>query len=75
MSLNWHLNGFNCVKARSQMRTILYKNEDVGKTGENRLIYNGEETLLPGKGTFILELGDVFRNCTPGGGRYGIEEE
>lgn len=63
-SLHWYLKGFNCVKARRQLRTILYKNEDAGKIGENRLIHNREETLLPAKGTFILELGDVLKFCT-----------
>jgi len=75
LSLDWYLNSFNCVKARRQLPTILYKNEDVGKIGENRIIHNREETLLPGKGTFIIELSDVLSICTPGDGGYGIEEE
>jgi len=42
-----------------------------GATGENVLIRNGIETLLPGKGSFQLEGGDVLSIRTPGGGGWG----
>ena len=43
-----------------------------GKTGENILIRNVQETSLPGKGTFDLQAGDILSIRTPGGGGYGI---
>ena len=45
-----------------------------GATGENVLIRNGIETLLPGKGSFQLEAGDVLSIRTPGGGGWGKPE-
>jgi N-methylhydantoinase B len=44
-----------------------------GKTGENRLIRNGEEIPLPGKGSVDLQPGDVISIHTPGGGGYGVK--
>jgi N-methylhydantoinase B len=42
-----------------------------GSIGENYLIRGGEETQLPGKGTFELRAGDILSLRTPGGGGYG----
>jgi N-methylhydantoinase B len=42
-----------------------------GQLGENLLIRNEEEILLPGKGTFELLAGDVISIRTPGGGGFG----
>jgi N-methylhydantoinase B len=44
-----------------------------GQTGENILIRNGEATVLPGKGSFDLQAGDVLSLRTPGGGGFGSE--
>ncbi len=45
-----------------------------GKTGENILIHDNEETSLPAKGIFSMKAGDVIRIRTPGGGGYGFPE-
>jgi N-methylhydantoinase B len=45
-----------------------------GKTGENALIRDGQETRLPGKGSFELQAGDILSIRTPGGGGYGENE-
>ncbi len=45
-----------------------------GARGENVLIRNGQETPLPGKGTVLLEPGDILSIRTPGGGGWGKEE-
>jgi N-methylhydantoinase B len=42
-----------------------------GACGENRLIRNGEEHPLPGKGSIELQAGDILSLRTPGGGGYG----
>jgi len=42
--------------------------------GENVLIRQGEETILPGKTTLELLAGDVLSIRTPGGGGYGKME-
>jgi N-methylhydantoinase B len=42
-----------------------------GCKGENILIRDGKEKLLPGKGTFDLNKGDILSIRTPGGGGYG----
>lgn len=42
-----------------------------GTTGENILISSGAESLLPGKGSFELQAGDILSLRTPGGGGYG----
>lgn len=42
-----------------------------GSTGENRLIRDGVEYELPGKGTFDLRAGDIISLRTPGGGGFG----
>jgi N-methylhydantoinase B len=44
---------------------------DPGQVGENILLRGDEEILLPGKGTFELQAGDVVSIRTPGGGGYG----
>jgi len=42
-----------------------------GKTGKNVLSHKDQERLLPGKGTFELQSGDILSIRTPGGGGYG----
>jgi len=42
-----------------------------GKTGVNLLIRNGEQRILPSKGTFELVRTDVVSINTPGGGGFG----
>jgi N-methylhydantoinase B len=42
-----------------------------GMTGENVLIRDGQETSLPGKGSFDLKAGDILSIRTPGGGGLG----
>lgn len=46
-----------------------------GTLGVNILFRQGEEHLLPGKGSFSLQCGDVLSICTPGGGGYGPPNE
>lgn len=46
-----------------------------GKAGENVLISDGEERLLPEKGTVTLHAGETLSIRTPGGGGYGAVEE
>jgi N-methylhydantoinase B len=41
-----------------------------GQCGENILIRGDEEKILPGKGSFDLQKGDVLSIRTPGGGGY-----
>ncbi len=42
-----------------------------GQVGKNVSIRDGEETPLPGKGTFTLNPGETVSVRTPGGGGYG----
>ena len=42
-----------------------------GQPGENLLLHAGQETRLPGKGSFQLQAGDIISLRTPGGGGYG----
>jgi N-methylhydantoinase B len=42
-----------------------------GAKGENILIRNDQEIILPGKGTFDAQPGDIISIRTPGGGGYG----
>jgi N-methylhydantoinase B len=44
-----------------------------GQRGENMLIRDGQETRLPGKGSFEMHPGDVLSIRTPGGGGYGVK--
>jgi N-methylhydantoinase B len=46
-----------------------------GKYGENVLIRDGKEQVLPGKGSFDLLDGDILSLRTPGGGGYGRSED
>ncbi|RMF31614.1 MAG: hydantoinase B/oxoprolinase family protein [Chloroflexi bacterium] len=46
-----------------------------GAPGENVLIREGEEHRLPGKGSVLLQPGDVLSIRTPGGGGYGVPKE
>jgi len=41
--------------------------------GVNLLVRNGDEQVLPGKGTFDLLPGDILSIQTPGGGGFGSE--
>ncbi len=41
-----------------------------GKPGRNTLIRKGRESRLPGKSRFEVQVGDVLRIETPGGGGY-----
>jgi len=45
-----------------------------GKPGENAIIRDGKEILMPGKGSFDLQSGDILSIRTPGGGGYGKPE-
>jgi N-methylhydantoinase B len=42
-----------------------------GAAGENKLVHNDEEKILPGKGSFYTSKGDRLVINTPGGGGYG----
>ncbi|MFZ2097532.1 MAG: hydantoinase B/oxoprolinase family protein [Anaerolineales bacterium] len=42
-----------------------------GLSGENILIYDSEEKILPSKGSFFGSKGDILSIRTPGGGGYG----
>jgi N-methylhydantoinase B len=42
-----------------------------GRPGENVLIHDGDEHVLPGKATLVATAGDVISLRTPGGGGYG----
>jgi N-methylhydantoinase B len=44
-----------------------------GKRGENVLIRDGKEIVLPGKGSVELKAGDVLSIRTPGGGGHGVK--
>ncbi len=46
-----------------------------GKSGLNSLSRNGQETILPGKGSFKLAADDVVIVRTPGGGGWGPVEK
>jgi len=43
-----------------------------GAPGKNVVIRNGEEIMLPSKGTTTLQYGDTISIRTPGGGGYGL---
>jgi N-methylhydantoinase B len=45
-----------------------------GKSGENILIHDSQEIILPGKGIFPGFDGDIFCIFTPGGGGYGNKD-
>ena len=45
-----------------------------GQGGSNRLLRDGQWSLLPAKGSLILKQGDRIRIETPGGGGYGVQE-
>ncbi|MDA3970323.1 MAG: hydantoinase B/oxoprolinase family protein [Desulfobulbaceae bacterium] len=46
-----------------------------GKSGLNILIrYDGTEEILPGKSSFTVQVGDLLRIETPGGGGFGQAE-
>jgi N-methylhydantoinase B len=44
-----------------------------GQTGKNLLMRDGEEIILPGKGSTDFQPGDVLSIHTPGGGGYGVK--
>lgn len=44
-----------------------------GERGENAVLRDGEEILLPGKGSVDLKAGDVLSIRTPGGGGHGVK--
>jgi N-methylhydantoinase B len=45
-----------------------------GQRGENKLLHQGKETILPGKGAFYVTDGDILSIHTPGGGGYGLKD-
>jgi N-methylhydantoinase B len=45
-----------------------------GATGENYLLFDGKQQILPGKGSFYANAGDVLSVRTPGGGGFGNPE-
>jgi N-methylhydantoinase B len=45
-----------------------------GLPGENLLLRDGKEIILPGKGSFDLLKGDILRISSPGGGGYGLTD-
>ncbi len=48
---------------------------NAGLPGENRLLRDGEELLLPAKCDIALKAGDVLTVRTPGGGGYGCPRQ
>ncbi len=71
-----------CPDARVSLLTERRKSKpyglaggDPGSSGENVLIRNDEEMVLPAKGSLTLEYGDTISIRTPGGGGYGIPAE
>lgn len=46
-----------------------------GEKGENRLVHEGEQIDLPGKGSYYAAEGDIISISTPGGGGYGLKNE
>jgi N-methylhydantoinase B len=46
-----------------------------GLRGENSLIHEGKEIILPGKGSFYVSKGDILVISTPGGGGYGLIDD
>lgn len=46
-----------------------------GQRGENRLVHEGQETLLPGKVHFRAAAGDRLTIASPGGGGWGKASE
>jgi N-methylhydantoinase B len=46
-----------------------------GLSGENKLIHEGKEIILPGKGSFYVSKGDIITISTPGGGGYGLKDD
>lgn len=63
----------NLLTERRRIPPYGLQGGDPGSIGENYLIRDGEETRLPGKGTFELREGDILSMRTPGGGGYGAE--
>ncbi len=63
----------NLLTERRRIPPYGLQGGDPGSIGENYLIRDGEETRLPGKGTFELRAGDILSLRTPGGGGYGAD--
>jgi N-methylhydantoinase B len=65
----------NLLSERRRFGPYGLEGGSTGQPGENRIIRQGQEISLPGKGAFDLQAGDVLSIGTPGGGGYGDEEE
>jgi N-methylhydantoinase B len=46
-----------------------------GQRGENKLLHQGKEIILPGKCSFYVTDGDILSIHTPGGGGYGLKDD
>jgi len=62
-----------CDRRRSQPYGLA--GGEPGQIGKNVSIREGEETSLPGKGTFTLPAGETVSVRTPGGGGFGDPAE
>jgi N-methylhydantoinase B len=47
---------------------------EAGQPGQNLLLRNGVEEILPAKGSVYLKGGDILSLRTPGGGGYGSQD-
>ncbi len=59
---------------RRQLAPYGLQGGEQGKGGENRLLHEGVETILPGKVHFQAETGDRLTIASPGGGGWGKQE-
>ncbi len=56
---------------RRQLAPYGLQGGEPGKCGENRLLHEGKETVLPGKVHFRVQPGDRLTIASPGGGGWG----
>jgi N-methylhydantoinase B len=61
------------ITERRSQRPYGLNGGEAGQPGENFLLRDGEEIVLPAKGSFDLQPGDVLSIRTPGGGGWGKE--
>lgn len=62
------------ISERRQLSPYGLSGGQPGAPGKNILIHKGKEHLLPGKGSFELQSGDILSIQTPGGGGFGNPE-
>jgi N-methylhydantoinase B len=60
---------------RRKTRPYSLAGGEPGKIGINKLVRDGDESILPGKGSFHLSAGDILSINTPGGGGFGSKVE